>query len=245
MRSLSAPASAVRRFRWSKSSNKATGCIVYSAISTDLTSTGWTTRIESESRPRVKPYTEAAFFHFKATGSLQRHRAYHAAYESDAFTVVFEADYATGYQTITVEDVSESEQTMASERCFRQCLSSAGDGCRRTPAGTGSQGRRQPEVTPNAMVIYTLVEASTEDDALATGKTVFDRLVGAVPHAGAVFDYYVTFDEGDIGRRFGPMGRLPVAAPVDSDEGESYLNAAGRRRKTMSSESRPREGSHR
>jgi len=45
------------------------------------------------------------------------------------------------------------------------------------------------------MVIYTLVEASTEDDALATGKTVFDRLVGAVPHAGAVFDYYVTFDE--------------------------------------------------
>ncbi|CCQ35103.1 hypothetical protein HTIA_p3001 (plasmid) [Halorhabdus tiamatea SARL4B] len=38
------------------------------------------------------------------------------------------------------------------------------------------------------MVIYTLVEASTHDDALATGKTVFDRLVGADPHAGAVFD---------------------------------------------------------
>jgi hypothetical protein len=33
------------------------------------------------------------------------------------------------------------------------------------------------------MVIYSLVEASTADDALATGKTVFDRLVGAVPHA--------------------------------------------------------------
>jgi len=84
-------------------------------------------RLDDADRERVetasKPYTEAAFFHFKATGSLQRHRAYHAAYESDAFTVVFEADYATGYQTITVED----------ERCFRQCLSSAGDGCRRTP----------------------------------------------------------------------------------------------------------------
>ena len=38
------------------------------------------------------------------------------------------------------------------------------------------------------MVIYALVEASTHDDALATGKSVFDRLVGADPHAGAVFD---------------------------------------------------------
>ena len=37
------------------------------------------------------------------------------------------------------------------------------------------------------MVIYALVEASTRDDALATGKTVFDRLIGAVPYAGAVF----------------------------------------------------------
>lgn len=38
------------------------------------------------------------------------------------------------------------------------------------------------------MVIYALVEASTHDDALATGKSVFDRLVGADPHAGAVFE---------------------------------------------------------
>ena len=38
------------------------------------------------------------------------------------------------------------------------------------------------------MVIYALVEASTESEALAAGKTVFDRLVGADPHAGAVFD---------------------------------------------------------
>ena len=45
------------------------------------------------------------------------------------------------------------------------------------------------------MVIYSLVEASTRNEALATGKTVFDRLVGANPHADAVFDYYVTFDE--------------------------------------------------
>lgn len=45
------------------------------------------------------------------------------------------------------------------------------------------------------MVIYTLVEASTRDDAVATGKTVFNRLVGSDPHAEAVFDYYVTFDQ--------------------------------------------------
>jgi hypothetical protein len=53
------------------------------------------------------------------------------------------------------------------------------------------------EVFEMHMVIYALVEASTHDDALATGKTVFDRLVGADPHAGAVFDYHVTFDEED------------------------------------------------
>jgi len=31
------------------------------------------------------------------------------------------------------------------------------------------------------MVIYALVEALTEDEALAAGKTVFDRLVSADP----------------------------------------------------------------
>ncbi|WP_254544637.1 hypothetical protein [Halomarina pelagica] len=74
------------------------------------------------------------------------------------------------------------------------------------------------------MVIYTLVEASTRDDALATGKTVFDRLVGAVPHAGAVFDYYVTFDEdGTSVAGSARWGDLPVAAPVDSNDGEELL----------------------
>lgn len=74
------------------------------------------------------------------------------------------------------------------------------------------------------MVIYTLVEASTRDNALATGKTVFDRLVGAVPHAGAVFDYYVTFDEdGTAVAGSARWGDLPVAAPVDSNEGEELL----------------------
>ena len=48
--------------------------------------------------------------------------------------------------------------------------------------------RRRFEVFEIHMVIYALVEESTHDDALATGKTVFDRLVGANPHAGAVFE---------------------------------------------------------
>ena len=66
--------------------------------------------VETQIETASKPYTAAAFFHFKATGSLQRHRAYHAAYKSDAFTVDFEADYETGDLTITVEEVTESEQ---------------------------------------------------------------------------------------------------------------------------------------
>lgn len=74
------------------------------------------------------------------------------------------------------------------------------------------------------IVIYSLVEASTEDDALATGKTVFDRLVGAVPHAGTVFDYYVTFDDDETTvAGSARWGDLAVAAPVDSDEGEKLL----------------------
>ena len=74
------------------------------------------------------------------------------------------------------------------------------------------------------MVIYALVETSTHDDALATGKSVFDRLVGANPHAGAVFDYYVTFDEEDTSvTGKARWGDLPTAASVDSDDGQDLL----------------------
>src|SRR6056297_2206114 len=100
--------------------------------------------------------------------------------------------------------------------------------------GAGAAGAREQrlwmrqrfEVFKMHMVIYALVEASTHDDALATGKTVFDRLVGADPHAGAVFDYYVTFDEEDTtvaGKA--RWGELPVAAPVDSERGQDLLDS--------------------
>ncbi|MBC9988018.1 hypothetical protein E4P24_16900 [Haloferax sp. AS1] len=63
--------------------------------------------VESQVETQSKPYTAAAFFHFKATGSLKRHRAYHAAHNSDTFTVDFEADYESGELTITVEQAGE------------------------------------------------------------------------------------------------------------------------------------------
>ena len=66
--------------------------------------------VEAQIETASKPYTAAAFFYFKATGSLKRHRAYHAAYESETFAVDFEADYETGDLTITVEEVTELEQ---------------------------------------------------------------------------------------------------------------------------------------
>ncbi|ADB63707.1 hypothetical protein Htur_4974 (plasmid) [Haloterrigena turkmenica DSM 5511] len=64
--------------------------------------------VETQIETQSKPYTSAAFFHFKATGSLERHRTYHAAYDSDAFTVDFEADYESGNLTITVDRADES-----------------------------------------------------------------------------------------------------------------------------------------
>ncbi|MDS0301168.1 hypothetical protein NDI76_20740 [Halogeometricum sp. S1BR25-6] len=60
--------------------------------------------VEAQVETRIKPYTAAAFFHFKATGSLERHRAYRAAYNSDRFSVEFEADYETGDLTISVDE---------------------------------------------------------------------------------------------------------------------------------------------
>ncbi|MDS0300969.1 hypothetical protein NDI76_19670 [Halogeometricum sp. S1BR25-6] len=60
--------------------------------------------VEAQVETASKPYTAAAFFHFKATGSLKRHRAYQAAHNSDTFSVEFEADYESGDLTISVEE---------------------------------------------------------------------------------------------------------------------------------------------
>jgi len=75
------------------------------------------------------------------------------------------------------------------------------------------------------MVIYALVEASTQNDALATGKTVFDRLVGS----GSTFIRRVRLlcvlrrGEHD-GCGQGSMGRFTGRIPVDSDDGQDLLD---------------------
>lgn len=74
------------------------------------------------------------------------------------------------------------------------------------------------------MVIYALVEASTQDEALSTVKTVFDQLVGADLHTCAVFDYYVTFAEESCVAGKARWGNLPVAAPIDSGDGQDLLD---------------------
>ncbi|RLM41914.1 hypothetical protein DVK00_18930 [Haloarcula sp. Atlit-47R] len=78
------------------------------SIDTDTPQIALPASVETQVETQSKPYTAAAFFHFKATGSLELHRTYHAAYDSDAFNVNFEADYESGDLTITVERTDDS-----------------------------------------------------------------------------------------------------------------------------------------
>jgi len=55
---------------------------------------------------------------------------------------------------------------------------------------------RHSEVNQMHMVIYALVEAPTQHDALVEGKSVFDRLVGANPHGCAVFEQKRSASQG-------------------------------------------------
>ena len=88
-----------------------------------------------------------------------------------------------------------------------------------TPGASALRGVR------NAHDDLRLVKASTRDDALTTGKTLFDRLVGADPHATTVFDYHVTFDEDNTSiAGKARWGDLPTAVAVDSDDGQDLLD---------------------
>jgi len=78
------------------------------SIDTDTPQIALPAAVETQIETQSKPYTAAAVFHFQATGSIERHRAYHTAYDLDAFTVDFEADYESGYLTITVDRANES-----------------------------------------------------------------------------------------------------------------------------------------
>ena len=78
------------------------------SIDTDTPQIALPASVETQVETQSKPYISAAFFYFKATESLELHRAYHAAYESGAFSVDFEADYDSGNLTITVERTGDS-----------------------------------------------------------------------------------------------------------------------------------------
>jgi hypothetical protein len=74
------------------------------SIDTDTPQIALPAAVETQIETQSKPYTAAAFFHFKATESLELHRAY----DSDAFSVDFEADYESGDLTITVARAADS-----------------------------------------------------------------------------------------------------------------------------------------
>ncbi|KAA9396352.1 hypothetical protein Har1130_18910 [Haloarcula sp. CBA1130] len=74
-------------------------------------------------------------------------------------------------------------------------------------------------------IIYAIVEASTEDEAVTAGKQAFDHLVGVRPHSSAVFDYYVTFDDETTSvAGKARWGDRPTAAPIDSADGQELLD---------------------
>jgi hypothetical protein len=58
--------------------------------------------VETQVETNGPPYTAGVFYHFKAVGTLERHRAYHAAVDSESFDVEFDADYESDDLTITV-----------------------------------------------------------------------------------------------------------------------------------------------
>ena len=86
------------------------------SIDTDTPQIALPASVETQIATQSKPYTAAAFFHFKATGSLELHRAYRAAYNSDVFSVDFKADYESGDLTITVEEANEANYSNRSNR---------------------------------------------------------------------------------------------------------------------------------
>lgn len=74
-------------------------------------------------------------------------------------------------------------------------------------------------------IIYAIVDAQTDEDALGAARTAFDRLTGATPGRGRVFDYCLTLDEVGADHPAREEG-LPRAARVEEEPGKSLLGAA-------------------
>lgn len=70
-------------------------------------------------------------------------------------------------------------------------------------------------------IMYAIVEAETEEEALSAGNDVFQKLVDC---NHTLFDYYVTFDERKA--RSAGKGRwdeLPAAAKIQSEPGRQLV----------------------
>lgn len=74
-------------------------------------------------------------------------------------------------------------------------------------------------------IIYAVVDAQTEDDALSAARGAFDRLTGATPGRRRVFDYCLTLDEVHADHPVREEG-IPRAARIDGEPGTSLLGAA-------------------
>lgn len=74
-------------------------------------------------------------------------------------------------------------------------------------------------------IIYAVVDAQTEDDALGAARGAFDRLTGATPGRRRVFDYCLTLDEVSEDHPARAEG-LPRAARIDETTGTNLLGAA-------------------
>lgn len=74
-------------------------------------------------------------------------------------------------------------------------------------------------------IIYAIVDAQSEDDALRAARAAFDRLTGTIPGRKRVFEYCLTLDEVHADHPMREDG-LPRAARVDGEPGRSLLGTA-------------------
>lgn len=77
-------------------------------------------------------------------------------------------------------------------------------------------------------LVFALVDADAQDDALTAARTAFDRLVGFGPETNRRIAYYETFDGSGSSPVAGAerVGRLPTAAPVGARSGRALLERA-------------------
>lgn len=74
-------------------------------------------------------------------------------------------------------------------------------------------------------IIYAIVDARSEDDALSAARAAFDRLTGMTPGRKRVFEYCLTLDAVHNDHPMREDG-FPQAARIDEEPGRSLLGTA-------------------